>query len=214
MENKFNFIHITFISLIAALLFSYGYEIFQNGEIVFTEYIKVFGISAVIAILIGFSGSILYLYYKQMVKETFSEHQQQGKYVTTAGPGIHYYYNNYEKGFSIVEKVIIGHDLQVKSEFNFIDMKGKILSDKWFDAVSNFNDFGTAIIFDRGMYNLINREGKIISLQWFCDIDEPSSDGISKVKWNNNEVNFIDKSGKLLWDEWKPEIVLENKEEQ
>ena len=51
-----------------------------------------------------------------------------------------------------------------------------------------------------------------MSVSWFYEID-PFVDGVAKVKWKDNTVNFIRADGKFLWKDWKPEVVLPNNEE-
>lgn len=203
-----NFINVTLIALIISAIFSYIYVMLTHNEIIIAELLKVFGIASLVTIPTSFCIAIIYLC---NIEEVDTE-----EYTTVPsikGPlkkGVYYFYNNYANGFSIVEKITIDSIGGMKNEFNFVDTTGKYISEKWFDAVSNFNEFNIAIVYDNGMYNLIDTSGKILSLQWFYDIDEPNTDGISKVRWNDNEVNFITKDGKLLWDEWRPEIVLDN----
>ena len=75
----------------------------------------------------------------------------------------------------------------------------KLLSDQWFDWVSNFvNGFSGVQL--NGKYNFIDTEGNILSDQWFDWIYD-FFDGVAMVKLNG-QSNFIDTKGNMLSDQW------------
>ena len=120
---------------------------------------------------------------------------------------VQYYYNDYSAGFCRVEKIIVNELGEVRSEFNFLDESGNYISEKWYAAVSDFNDDGVALVFDGQMYNFIDKTGKLVSINWFYGI-EGFSDGKAKVYWKDHTVNFVNLEGKTIWPDWRPEIVL------
>lgn len=126
-------------------------------------------------------------------------------------PSVQYFYNDYCNGFCRVEKITMTEQGQILSEFNFLNKEGNYISEKWYPAVSDFCEEGTALVTDGEMYNFINTEGNIVCNNWFYGI-EPFVNGIAKVRWKDNTVNFVTTEGKYLWEDWRPEIVL-NKEE-
>lgn len=87
---------------------------------------------------------------------------------------------------------------------NYIDAKGKIISDTWFEWIGDFyddNDDFALVGRENHQYNYIDKEGKIISEEWFKWLDF-FRDEFARVKSFNDEFNFINKQGKLLSDEW------------
>lgn len=87
------------------------------------------------------------------------------------------------------------------NEWNFIDKKGKILLDEWFNWVDNFQE-GFAVV-QRGdkKYNLIDKKGKYLIDEWFYLADY-FHDGLAKVQRGDDLWNFIDKKGNYLSKEW------------
>lgn len=143
----------------------------------------------------------------QMVDEAIPEEYDDNTVTTPLTPGEQYYYNDYCNGFCRVEKITIMQNGEVSSEFNFLDKKGNYISEKWYAAVSDFYDNGIALVTDGEQFNFINTEGKLICTTWYYGL-EPFVDGIAKVRWKDNTVNFIDIEGNYLWEEWRPEIIL------
>ena len=92
----------------------------------------------------------------------------------------------------------------VKNEdyvYNFIDKKGKFLSEQWFDWIDYFHDgFARLQRFD-GQYNFIDKEGKIISEQWFDWVDD-FQEGFARVQRSDDLMNFIGANGKILSNDW------------
>lgn len=155
------------------------------------------------------AGLSAYFLIAKVFSEDDIEVELEDKNVVTTEmiPGEHYYYNDYCNGFCRVEKITISQSGDVSSEFNFLDKKGNYISEKWYLAVSDFYDNGIALVTDGEMFNFINTDGKLVSTRWYYGI-EPFVDGIAKVKWKDNTVNFIDIEGNCLWEEWRPEIIL------
>ena len=82
---------------------------------------------------------------------------------------------------------------------NFIDTKGKPLSEKWYDEAYSFYE-GFAQVKLNGKWNYINTEGKLLSEQWYDDA-YPFHEGFAHVKLDG-KCNFIDMEGKLLSEQW------------
>ena len=99
----------------------------------------------------------------------------------------------YQEGFASVRR---GDEL-----YNFIDEKGKILSEQWFDWIDYFHDgFARLQRFD-GQYNFIDANGKIISEQWFDWVDN-FNEGFARLQRSDDLMNFIDANGKIISSEW------------
>ena len=87
----------------------------------------------------------------------------------------------------------------LNNKWNFINRNNKLLSDTWFDGVSNFFD-GYATIRLGGKVNFIDKNGKRINNIWY-DYASPFSDGYAVVQLDG-KFTFIDKNGKLVSDTW------------
>ena len=130
--------------------------------------------------------------------------------------GVLYYYNDYQNGMCRVEQIEYRtlDDIKNKnviSRYSFVNEAGEYITDKWYEGASNFLDNDVAIVASMGknndiMYNIIDKNGNELSPMWFYSIYE-CNDNKFKVGWSDNTINFIDKSGNLLWKEWKKELV-------
>lgn len=119
----------------------------------------------------------------------------------------HYYFHDYVNGMAAVVKVEFRNKLHTNADitYNYINREGKIISEKWFDLVGPFNEWGCGIIKINDKYNIISKDGVILSNNWYDDIGE-FSDGVAKVYWGtDNTINYIDATGNLIWAEWKEE---------
>lgn len=109
----------------------------------------------------------------------------------------------WSEGFAIVKR---GDGL-----WNFIDKKGKLLSEQWFKWAEDFKD-GFAVV-QRGdnLCNFIDKNGKILSEQWFKWLGD-FKDGLARVQRSDRLWNFIDKKGKILSNEWFKSVDYFNKD--
>ena len=90
--------------------------------------------------------------------------------------------------------------VELYHKYNFINLKtGKLLSDKWYEWVGDFNH-GVADIQVRDKHNIMDQSGNILSKEWF-DFIGINIDGYSMVK-NNGMWNFLSSNGELLFNEW------------
>ena len=93
-----------------------------------------------------------------------------------------------------------GHARVLKNgKYNLLTTKMTLLSDIWYNYVSNFED-DYAIVEHNHVYNVINKNGELICDEWYDWIDS-FHEGFSIV-YSGNICNFIDKNGKLLTNEW------------
>ena len=99
----------------------------------------------------------------------------------------------YQEGFAAVRR---GDEL-----YNFIDEKGKLLSEQWFDWIDYFHDGFARLQRGDGQYNFIDANGKIISEQWFAWVDD-FQEGFARVQRFDDLMNFIGENGKILSNEW------------
>ena len=99
----------------------------------------------------------------------------------------------YQEGFASVRR---GDEL-----YNFIDEKGNLLSDEWFDWIDNFKEGFARLQRGDGQYNFIDANGKIISEQWFDWVDD-FQEGFARLQRSDDLMNFIDANGKIISSEW------------
>ena len=99
----------------------------------------------------------------------------------------------YIEGFAAVRR---GDEL-----YNFIDTKGKILSEQWFDWIDNFNEGFARVQRSDELYNFIDKNGKLLSEQWFDWVDD-FKDGFARLQRSDDLMNFIDANGKILSNDW------------
>ena len=99
----------------------------------------------------------------------------------------------YIEGFAAVRR---GDEL-----YNFIDTKGKILSEQWFDWIDNFNEGFARVQRSDELYNFIDKNGKLLSEQWFDWVDD-FENGFARVQRSDDLMNFIGANGKILSNDW------------
>ena len=99
----------------------------------------------------------------------------------------------YSEGFASVRR---GDEL-----YNFIDEKGKLLSDEWFDWIDNFKEGFARLQRGDELYNFIDKQGKLLSEQWFEWIDN-FNEGFARLQRSDDLMNFIGENGKILSNEW------------
>ena len=99
----------------------------------------------------------------------------------------------YQEGFASVRR---GDEL-----YNFIDEKGNLLSDEWFEWIDNFNEGFARVQRSGGQYNFIDKQGKLLSEQWFAWIDN-FQEGFARVQRFDDLMNFIGANGKIISSEW------------
>ena len=99
----------------------------------------------------------------------------------------------YQEGFASVRR---GDEL-----YNFIDEKGKLLSDEWFEWIDNFKEGFARVQRSDELYNFIDKQGKLLSEQWFAWVDD-FQEGFARVQRFDDLMNFIDANGKIISSEW------------
>ena len=95
----------------------------------------------------------------------------------------------YIEGFAAVRR---GDEL-----YNFIDTKGKILSEQWFDWIDNFNEGFARLQRSDDLMNFIDANGKILSNDWLAWVGD-FDNGFAKVQRTNGELAKIDKTGEIV----------------
>ena len=100
----------------------------------------------------------------------------------------------YIEGFASVQR---GDEL-----WNFIDKKGNILSNEWFNDVYSFYEGFARVQRANGEWNFIDKYVNYLSDEWFnycCSF----TNGLAAVQRKEDKLwNFIDKNGNYLSDEW------------
>ena len=102
------------------------------------------------------------------------------------------YIGDFENDFAIVS---------LNDKFNFVDTNCKLLSQKWFDDIGNFDRNGFAQVVLNNKLNLIDVNGNLLSQQWFDWIDNFNEDGIAVVRLNG-KWNLIDINCNFLSKQW------------
>ena len=99
----------------------------------------------------------------------------------------------YIEGFASVQR---GDEL-----WNFIDEKGKLLSEQWFDWIDDFQEGFARVQRGDGQYNFIDKQGKLLSEQWFDWVDD-FQEGFARLQRSDDLMNFIDANGKIISEQW------------
>ena len=109
-----------------------------------------------------------------------------------------------QKNVKIIEK---------DGKYNIIDKNGNLLSETWFDEISDFNNGYARVISKRKMItkrgklvvdtkmNLIDTSGRLVSEEWFEWVDDVFCNGYVHVI-RNGKHNFVDRKGRLISEEW------------
>lgn len=98
----------------------------------------------------------------------------------------------------------ISQIMENPKKYNFINKDGKILSDEWFGAVTNFYKYDVAavrkVIDGKVKSNIINKDGKLLSEEWFDMVGWPEHELI-RVKLNE-KWNYIKLDGTFISKDW------------
>lgn len=89
--------------------------------------------------------------------------------------------------------------VQLDDRYNLLNSKGKLISNTWFDEISDFNN-NLAIVVLNDKENYINTNGELVSNTWF-DYALDFDNGFAPVIIND-KFNYINTNGKLLSDTW------------
>lgn len=94
-----------------------------------------------------------------------------------------------------------GYRVYLNGKYNYIYKSGKILSSRWFDNMTSFND-GYAEVTLNDKFNFIDKSGKYLLDKW-CERTSDFSEGYGTVYYEDQGGwNLIDKSGNYLLDKW------------
>ena len=88
-----------------------------------------------------------------------------------------------------------------EKKYNFINKKGKLLSEQWFEWAEDFCNGFAVVKNEDYVYNLIDKQGKFLSKKWFEKAFD-FKDGFAVVEKPIGLRNYIDKNGKLLSKQW------------
>lgn len=86
--------------------------------------------------------------------------------------------------------------------YNFIDIKGNILSKIWFSDINYFSDDLVEVQMNEEMYNLMDINGNLLYNEWFYFIDELGENGIARITKDADHISYIRSDGSFLIDEW------------
>ena len=101
--------------------------------------------------------------------------------------------------------------LAIETEYgkNYLDEKGKLINNKWYEEVTDFNNSGYAKINENGKYGIINKKGKDVVKANYMDIElindiffNNLKDLLKKelfiIKDDNNKYGLIDSKNNIL----------------
>ena len=93
--------------------------------------------------------------------------------------------------------IVISRD----GRYNFLTPEMQLLSDKWFDDVHHFDDYGTArVAFGRGvrkLWNIIRKDGTMLLPRWARCIS-PFSCISAAVKDDEGRYVYVDNNGDAI----------------
>ena len=120
-------------------------------------------------------------------KDKYNQHQNNSEYSFAD------IYHSY-KGYAIIKR---------EGKYNFLNLKGELISKEWFDEVWEFSG-GYAPVRKGNKENYIDASGRLLSKEWF-DCVYIFKNGYAKVQ-NKGKYNRITTEGKLVSIEWFDEI--------
>jgi len=88
---------------------------------------------------------------------------------------------------------------------NFIDRKGNILVDGWFERIVKcFDESGYAVIYQNNRNKIVDKTGKIIEIKTRRELSNIGKfeNGVALVTDSNNKENYIKSDGSLVSREW------------
>lgn len=77
------------------------------------------------------------------------------------------------------------------SKYGFINKKGKVITNKGYDNLSDFEDYGYAVVTNDNSYGVINSNGKEVIKPEYDEIVLLDSDLFNTVKKSSNEEVFV-----------------------
>ena len=107
----------------------------------------------------------------------------------------------YHEGFASVQRE--------DGLWNFIDRKGKFLSNEWFEWVDDFEKGFARVQREDGLRNYIDRKGNYLSNEWFENAHF-FNEGFASVQRSDKQYNFINKQGNYLSNEWFKDVSFFN----
>lgn len=107
------------------------------------------------------------------------------------------FYPSFHEGFARV---------RMGGKWNFINHRGKLLSQEWFKECHDFVENCEFAVVERAdvknHLNIITKDGKLVSERWFSYIETRSDDGFYLIHDNNYFWNVVDSKGNLLKEKW------------
>jgi hypothetical protein len=83
-----------------------------------------------------------------------------------------------------------------ETEYNFVNLDGKLISDIWLDDVKDFKD-GLALVNRKNKYNFITTDGNFFLDHWYDQLSE-FNDGYALIKFGIQDYNFMNREKGLL----------------
>lgn len=119
-----------------------------------------------------------------------------------------WFYQGYKNGMCVAE--VVYRNIMTRGElmhkFTYVNPKGETITGDLFDIATEFTEYGYAQVSKDGKYNMIDRDGKYLCEDWYLGMANPDEDGCIKVMNDDHMTNFLDSTGKLMWEEWKKEL--------
>jgi len=88
--------------------------------------------------------------------------------------------------------------LKTYYKYAFIDTQGNLISNEYFDSVSEFSKDGIASVFKSNSSNILKSDGSLMSEEWFQNLGILRNGFINVQKKSNKKWNYIDIDGNFL----------------
>ena len=99
--------------------------------------------------------------------------------------------------------------IETENGKNYLDEKGNLINEKWYEEITNFNNLGFAKVKENGQYGIINKKGNSVVESNYSDIELINEKFYNKlkellkkelfiVKDDNNKYGLIDNKNKIL----------------
>lgn len=96
---------------------------------------------------------------------------------------------------------------------NFLTVEGKLLSDEWFDEVTNYFMHGVGLCYKNGKWNAIRKDGSFVFGEWYKIVELAgiySNSPHFRIYNDNNMFMLTDINGNPYFDRWLERIFKIN----
>ncbi|NQT16006.1 MAG: WG repeat-containing protein, partial [Planctomycetes bacterium] len=105
----------------------------------------------------------------------------------------------FSEGLAMVGTTVSDDARRVIGGYGFIDKTGRLVVPGGFEAANRFSD-GLAAVKKDGKWGYINRKGRIVISPRYNEWADPFCDGMARVAPDRNTTQFIDTTGKVIFE--------------